>query len=88
MAGSLFNHSDAPNVNYIKRKGEGSIEYRTTREVGPGEELCIFYGHSLWFVNRSVEKESGPQVIGLNLPDDVYSAAGDDHWGGLGSLSI
>jgi tRNA-specific adenosine deaminase 3 len=75
-------------VNYIKRKGEGCIEYRTTREIGPGEELCIFYGHALWFVDRSAEKESGPQIVGLNLPGDVRSAAGDDHWGGLGALSI
>jgi tRNA-specific adenosine deaminase 3 len=75
-------------VNYLKRKGEGCIEYRTTREVGPGEELCIFYGHTLWFVDRSAEMESGSQIVGLKLPDDARSAPGDDPWGGLGGLSI
>lgn len=25
------------------------IKYTTVRPVAPGEELCIFYGHTLWF---------------------------------------
>lgn len=55
-SGSLFNHSSSPNVDYVKRKDLNCIEYWTTRSIEHDEELCIFYGHSLWFVDSA----SGP----------------------------
>jgi tRNA-specific adenosine deaminase 3 len=51
--GSLFNHSSSPNVTYIKKKAEECIEYTTSKNVQPGEELVIFYGHKLWFQDAS-----------------------------------
>ncbi|OSX60029.1 hypothetical protein POSPLADRAFT_1086915, partial [Postia placenta MAD-698-R-SB12] len=47
--GSLFNHSSSPNVSYIIDTETESIRYTTIRAVTEGEELCIFYGHKLWF---------------------------------------
>ncbi|KZV95800.1 SET domain-containing protein [Exidia glandulosa HHB12029] len=49
--GSLFNHSSRPNTSFsIKpHEDEPTIEYTVLRRVEPGEELCIFYAHSLWF---------------------------------------
>ncbi|KAK0201687.1 cytidine deaminase-like protein [Desarmillaria ectypa] len=47
--GSLFNHSDPPNVTYEVDLTTDSIRYTTVRDIEPGEELCIFYGHKLWF---------------------------------------
>lgn len=47
--GSLFNHSVSPNVSYTLDLETESIRYITTRTIDEGEELCIFYGHQLWF---------------------------------------
>jgi tRNA-specific adenosine deaminase 3 len=47
--GSLFNHADPPNVSYALDYTTESIRYTTTRDILAGEELCIFYGHRLWF---------------------------------------
>ena len=49
-----------------------SIRFTTTRTVETDEELCIFYGHNLWFnpsdaVDRVSDNQSEP----------------DDGWGGL-----
>ncbi|CCA73599.1 hypothetical protein PIIN_07551 [Serendipita indica DSM 11827] len=64
--GSLFNHSSSPNVNYIKKKDMGYIEYTAARDLHVGEELCIFYGPNLWFEDSSsqqicVDKDHGKQ---------------------------
>ncbi len=56
--GSLFNHSDPPNVTYEIDLATDSIRYTTVRDIEPGEELCIFYGHNLWF--QPVESDSHP----------------------------
>jgi len=49
VSGSLFNHSQTPNVTFSLDPATESIRYTTTREVAPDEELCIFYGRKLWF---------------------------------------
>ncbi|PBK97822.1 cytidine deaminase-like protein [Armillaria gallica] len=56
--GSLFNHADPPNVTYEIDLATDSIRYTTVRDIEPGEELCIFYGHNLWF--QPVESDSHP----------------------------
>ena len=73
--GSLFNHSDKPNTSYSIDTSTDSIRYTTVRHVGPGEELCIFYGHHLWFT--PAESSSIPTVN----QEDI-----DDGWGGLSSV--
>jgi hypothetical protein len=45
VAGMTFNHSCRPNL--INVYVDGKMEYRTTREIGKDEELCISYTNSL-----------------------------------------
>ncbi|KAH8108710.1 hypothetical protein DFH11DRAFT_1516492 [Phellopilus nigrolimitatus] len=47
--GSLFNHSDSPNVSFNVHPSTKTIGYTATKTIQLGEELCIFYGHNLWF---------------------------------------
>ena len=47
--GSLFNHSDPPNIEYRIKRSKCEIHYVACRDIGIGEELCIFYGRNLWF---------------------------------------
>ena len=72
--GSLFNHSHSPNVSYQLDTDTESIRYVTSRPVPVEEELCIFYGHKLWFqdVNGSAAVEVDREV--------------DDGWGGLSKV--
>ena len=52
-----------------------SIRYTTARDVQPGEELCIFYGHKLWFT---------PTEASISNPvSEVAEEIEDDGWGGL-----
>jgi tRNA-specific adenosine deaminase 3 len=43
------------------------IKYTTTRPIEAGEELCIFYGHSLWFELAEGPQASSSQGINRNL---------------------
>ncbi|KAG0268442.1 hypothetical protein BGZ95_002461 [Linnemannia exigua] len=47
--GSMFNHSNSPNVGFQRDIDSGLIKYSTLREIHAGEELCISYGPNLWF---------------------------------------
>jgi SET domain-containing protein len=52
--GSLFNHSQHPNVDYrvVVRDSHGGrcIVYSSGHQpIEKGEELCIYYGSNLWF---------------------------------------
>ncbi|KWU45978.1 SET domain-containing protein, partial [Rhodotorula sp. JG-1b] len=47
--GSLFNHSTSPNITYSLDYTQYTISYRTAKPIQRGEELCIFYGHSVRF---------------------------------------
>ena len=69
--GSLFNHSENPNVTYTVSKPakpnstaakapgydpQGQITFRSAEAISVGQELCIDYGLSLWFQdNHEVE---------------------------------
>ena len=46
--GSLFNHSDTPNLSYCPTQNERQIVFRATRPIVRHSELCISYG-SGWF---------------------------------------
>ncbi|KAJ7095947.1 cytidine deaminase-like protein [Mycena belliarum] len=77
--GSLFNHSNFPNLSYAIDTSSDSIRYTTTRNVKQGEELCIYYGSNLWF------EPARPGAAGLSSNgrnDD------DDEWGGLSRVEI
>ncbi|KAF6757453.1 cytidine deaminase-like protein [Ephemerocybe angulata] len=72
--GSLFNHFDPPNVSFSLDPATDSIRYTTVQDIQPGEELCIFYGHNLWFTPSEGEKKKSD----LDEPDDG--------WGGLAAV--
>ena len=77
--GSLFNHSDSPNVSYTIDTATESIRYTTVHAVEPDEELCIYYGSNLWF------KPSETQILdGLTSADTELI---DDGWGGLSAVA-
>ncbi|KXN88195.1 SET domain-containing protein 7 [Leucoagaricus sp. SymC.cos] len=75
--GSLFNHSDQPNVSFALDTSTDSIRYTTTRDIEQDEELCIFYGHKLWF-----------SPVGVSVKDDAQASHEDynDGWGGLSTI--
>ena len=77
--GSLFNHSDSPNVSYSIDTATESIRYTTARAVDPDEELCIYYGSSLWF--KSVEIP----ISGERTRADTELVE-EDGWGGLSAV--
>lgn len=72
--GSLFNHSQQPNLNYTIDHDQLVIEYRAARVIAPQEELTITYGSSskLWFVDKSVAStdSSRPSMLHEHLDDE------------------
>jgi tRNA-specific adenosine deaminase 3 len=58
-------------VTYFLDIKNNCIRYSTARDISEGEELCIFYGHNLWFTPADIlsEPRSPPET--------------DDGWGGL-----
>jgi tRNA-specific adenosine deaminase 3 len=80
-AGSLFNHSGQPNVSFSIDSARECITYTSARAINPNEELCIFYGHKLWFdpvddMIHTINSRCG--TPGLN--DEA------DPWGGLARI--
>ncbi len=39
--GSMFNHSQAPNVGFMRKQDDVMIEFTTLRDIAQGEELCM-----------------------------------------------
>ena len=74
--GSLFNHSDSPNVSYSIDTTTESIQYTTVRAVEPDEELCIFYGSNLWF-----------KPVEIPNSDERDTELVEDGWGGLSAVA-
>ncbi|KAF5382635.1 hypothetical protein D9615_002940 [Tricholomella constricta] len=75
--GSLFNHSEHPNVSYSLDTSTESIRYTTVRDIASDEELCIFYGHKLWFDSA----ESLDPVPHCHVPEVT-----EDGWGDLSAV--
>jgi tRNA-specific adenosine deaminase 3 len=75
--GSLFNHDDAaPNVGYTLDKERGIIRYSTKRDILPGEELCIYYGHGVHFGQQGellVKKDVEPLETEEKVLDSLSS---------------
>ena len=60
--GSIFNHSNRPNIGYRKDLEQETITYTALRDIGSGEELCISYGPKLWFEDVEVEKDQDEEI--------------------------
>ncbi|KAN0087432.1 hypothetical protein V8E55_006053 [Tylopilus felleus] len=73
--GSLFNHAENPNVSFSVDVAHEHIVYTSTRTIQPDEELCIFYGHKLWF-----DPVDGPRCRTSDLDENT------DPWGGLADI--
>ena len=54
--GMLYNHSEAPNVEYDQE--DGVVTFYAARDIAPGEELTITYG-SEWWRTRGTEPLPG-----------------------------
>ncbi|BGP18724.1 hypothetical protein JCM10213_009203 [Rhodosporidiobolus nylandii] len=74
--GSLFNHSASPNVSYSLDTAQYTISYRAAKPIKAGEELCIFYGHSVRFSGTDAPTSAGE------------SDTPEDEWGGLGGVDL
>jgi SET domain len=82
--GSLFNHSDSPNVSYSIDAATESIQYKTTRAVEPDEEFFIYYGSNLWFEPiNTCSKQPFPYAAA----ELVEEGEDDDGWGGLSAVA-
>jgi len=55
--GSMFNHSNKPNVGFQRDFDNKVIRYTTLREIQPNEELCISYGSNLWFPDMEQDEQ-------------------------------
>ncbi|KAF9184657.1 hypothetical protein BGZ51_003200 [Haplosporangium sp. Z 767] len=64
--GSMFNHSNKPNVGFQRDFENKLIRYTALREIYPGEELCISYGPNLWFPDMEDEGQKADR------PDSGY----------------
>ncbi|QDZ22684.1 SET domain-containing protein [Chloropicon primus] len=58
--GSLFNHSNSPNLDYRIDEDRLVIKFYAARPIQEGEELTIFYGANLWFPSMEEERPSSP----------------------------
>ncbi|KAI9025792.1 hypothetical protein CLU79DRAFT_833604 [Phycomyces nitens] len=56
--GSMFNHSNHPNVGFIRDLDNGLIRYIATDNISKDEELCISYGSNIWFKNTEAEEKA------------------------------
>ena len=50
--GSLYSHSDKPNLSYAYNKKTKQMHYITTRVVKYGEDLTINYGKDYWVAKK------------------------------------
>ena len=53
--GSMYNHSDEPNLHYYYDPDENCIIYESLCDINADEELYISYGKK-WWKNRKIEK--------------------------------
>lgn len=52
--GSIYNHSDKPNVTWETHPKYKAFQFIATRDIEVGEELCTYYGSdSYWNDGRS-----------------------------------
>ncbi|KAM0789684.1 hypothetical protein ACM66B_006545 [Microbotryomycetes sp. NB124-2] len=79
--GSLFNHSNEPNVSFELDVQGYAIHYKAFKTIKVGQELCIYYGHQATFDGST----SSTSVESSSTSDDEDS---DPVWGGLSQLGL
>jgi hypothetical protein len=69
--GSLFNHSGKPNVDYRVDADNSTITYKSGPCAIPaGVELCISYGHNLWFEDDNGDTGAAAIPAAAAVADD------------------
>ena len=53
----MFNHSAQPNLDYRVDVDSLVVLFCAARAIAAGEELTIFYGSKLWFVDGKAKPE-------------------------------
>ncbi len=46
--GSIYNHSFDNNAQYLFDEEKNVFVYQSTRDIQPGEQICISYGEKWW----------------------------------------
>jgi SET domain-containing protein len=75
--GSMFNHSNKPNVGFQRDFDNKVIRYTTLREIQPNEELCISYGSNLWFPDME-QQPNGPDQVNDPTGQTEISSSEDE----------
>jgi len=57
--GSLFNHCAQPNLDYRVDADALVVRFFAAQATAAGEELTIFYGSKLWFVDQKAQPAGG-----------------------------
>lgn len=84
--GSLFNHSGRPNLDYRIDSAQLLITYIAARNIQADEELTIFYGDKLWFIDTT-SVERAPAASGVTDNNTSHDHMDDEH-AFLGSMTI
>ena len=84
--GSLFNHSQTPNLDYRIDHDALVIKYFAARNIAPDEELTIFYGGKIWFEDAK-GTSSAKQLKGLSSISTAHDHM-DDEEAFLGQLTL
>lgn len=72
-----MNHSSRrPNVSYTLDKARQSIRFTAMTPIVPDEELCIFYGHKLWF--PEADSEGALQADGGGAVDPLHNGDSEE----------
>lgn len=53
--GSIYNHSDDPNADYVFDPIESVMVFRSIKPIKKGEEIFIYYGPN-WFQKRGMKR--------------------------------
>ncbi len=59
--GMCFNHSEDPNLCYLKEFDKKLLIFKTLRDIKPGEELFIGYG-ATWFKYRKMKPRKNRKI--------------------------
>lgn len=77
--GSMFNHSNHPNVGFQRDFENKMIRYTTLRDIQPQEELCISYGSNLWFPDMEEQDSTSKNGVQFkNQGSSEYSDSEDE----------
>ena len=79
--GGLFNHSSRPNVDYRLDGKTNVVSYFAGKGIAKGDELYIYYGDKLWFVDEAAKGEEG-------VEEEEEEVVVDDGLGGLGRMEL